>query len=73
MCSLPFIAGVKIYNGVKVEKVVTKDDIVTAVETSHGTIKCEYFINCAGQVGEHLPHSSNINLFSNLWSWNPLE
>lgn len=36
-------------------KVVTKDDAVTAVETSHGTIQCEYFVNCAGQVmdGNH--------------------
>ncbi|CAG5136045.1 unnamed protein product [Candidula unifasciata] len=41
--------GVKICEGVAVQKVVTDQGRVTVVETSHGKIKCEYFVNCAGQ------------------------
>ena len=38
----------------QIEKVLTKNKSpqVAGVETSHGTILCEYFINCAGQVSE---------------------
>ncbi|KAK3757648.1 hypothetical protein RRG08_000161 [Elysia crispata] len=41
--------GVKIFEKVSVEKVVTKDGLVTEVVTSGGTIKCDFFVNCAGQ------------------------
>ena len=46
--------GVQIFEGVQIEKVLTKNKSpqVAGVETSHGTILCEYFINCAGQVSE---------------------
>lgn len=46
--------GVKIVEGVSVNKVSTKDDTVDTVETSHGNIKCEYFVNCAGQWSREL-------------------
>ncbi|XP_060599081.1 pyruvate dehydrogenase phosphatase regulatory subunit, mitochondrial-like isoform X1 [Ruditapes philippinarum] len=46
--------GVKIAEGVSVNKVLTKDDAVHTVETSHGNIQCEYFINCAGQWAREL-------------------
>lgn len=46
--------GVRIAEGVSVNKVVTKDDAVAAVETNHGTIQCEYFVNCAGQWAREL-------------------
>ncbi|CAL1532543.1 unnamed protein product [Lymnaea stagnalis] len=41
--------GVRVYEGVGVTKVVTSKGEVTDVKTTAGDIKCEYFINCAGQ------------------------
>ncbi|XP_055956518.1 pyruvate dehydrogenase phosphatase regulatory subunit, mitochondrial [Patella vulgata] len=43
------IKGVKIIEGVKVERIQTQNDVVKAVKTSAGKINCEYFVNCAGQ------------------------
>ena len=49
--------GVKIFEKITVEKVVTKNGMVTDVVTSAGTIKCDFFVNCAGQVcGCVVPH-----------------
>ena len=56
VCSgICFVTGVKILEGVQVEKVLTKNKSpqVSGVETSHGTIQCEYFVNCAGQVNKY--------------------
>ncbi|KAK6174464.1 hypothetical protein SNE40_017735 [Patella caerulea] len=41
--------GVKILEGVTVEKIQLQNDVVKGVKTSAGTINCEYFVNCAGQ------------------------
>ena len=41
----------KIIEGVGVQRVLTKEDAVTGVETDRGKITCEYFVNAAGQVG----------------------
>ncbi|XP_033102420.1 pyruvate dehydrogenase phosphatase regulatory subunit, mitochondrial-like isoform X2 [Anneissia japonica] len=41
--------GVKIIEGVEVEKVLTKNHRVTGVETNNGIVNCEYFVNAAGQ------------------------
>ncbi|GFR74605.1 pyruvate dehydrogenase phosphatase regulatory subunit, mitochondrial [Elysia marginata] len=41
--------GVKMFEKVSVDKVVTKKGMVREVVTSAGTIKCDFFVNCAGQ------------------------
>lgn len=46
--------GIQVVEGVKVEKVDTADSKVTGVQTSHGHIQCEYFVNCSGQWARHL-------------------
>ncbi|XP_041375941.1 pyruvate dehydrogenase phosphatase regulatory subunit, mitochondrial-like isoform X2 [Gigantopelta aegis] len=48
--------GVKVFEGVRVDRVLTKNKSprVSSVETSHGTIQCEYFVNCAGQWAREL-------------------
>jgi len=44
--------GVRMYEHIQVNKVLTSQNQssprVSAVETDHGTIACEYFVNCAG-------------------------
>ncbi|KAJ8303481.1 hypothetical protein KUTeg_019877 [Tegillarca granosa] len=40
--------GVKFMEGVQVQKILTKNGAVNSVETSAGTINCEYFVNCGG-------------------------
>ncbi|XP_071957598.1 pyruvate dehydrogenase phosphatase regulatory subunit, mitochondrial-like [Antedon mediterranea] len=54
--------GVKILEGVEVEKVLTKNNRVTGVETSRGTVNCEYFVNAAGQWGRELGLKSTPNV-----------
>ena len=44
------VLGVKLYEGVSVERVNVENGKVAGVETSKGPIDCEIFINCAGQV-----------------------
>ncbi len=44
--------GVKLIEGVKVKKIVSEKGKVSLVQTSLGDIKCQYFVNAAGQVGK---------------------
>ncbi|KAK3086664.1 hypothetical protein FSP39_021587 [Pinctada imbricata] len=48
--------GVKMYEGVEVNQINTTNQKVSGVETSHGNIQCDYFVNCSGlwsrQVGK---------------------
>ena len=30
------------------KRIISKDGTVKAVETSHGTVECDYFVNSAG-------------------------
>ncbi|KAJ8041737.1 Pyruvate dehydrogenase phosphatase regulatory subunit, mitochondrial [Holothuria leucospilota] len=46
--------GVKIIEGVKVDKVETEKERVSEVHTNQGSLKCEYFINCAGMWSHEL-------------------
>lgn len=48
--SLYHTAGVKIVEKVTVDKVLVSNNRVCGVKTSKGDIKCEVFVNCAGQV-----------------------
>lgn len=43
-------AGVKIVEKVTVDKVLVSNNRVCGVKTNKGDIKCEVFVNCAGQV-----------------------
>lgn len=43
-------SGVQILEQTTVQQVVVEKGHVTAVETDRGSIECEYFVNCAGQV-----------------------
>lgn len=42
--------GVKIFEKVAVESIITDGKSITAVETNKGTINCEILVNCGGQV-----------------------
>ncbi|XP_071806737.1 pyruvate dehydrogenase phosphatase regulatory subunit, mitochondrial-like isoform X2 [Asterias amurensis] len=46
--------GVKLIEGVKVKEVISKNGSVSRVETSLGSIKCQYFVNAAGQWGRDI-------------------
>lgn len=43
-------AGVRILERTSVQQVLVEKSQVAAVETDRGSIRCEYFVNCAGQV-----------------------
>jgi len=45
-------AEVKIIEKCKINQVLTNANSVYGVETSHGRINCDVFVNCAGMVGE---------------------
>lgn len=51
--------GVKYFEDVKVEKVLTKNNRVAGVETENGSIRCEYFVNCAGMWARELGLNCN--------------
>jgi len=40
--------GVQMFEGIQVNRILTNQNRVAAVETDRGTIKCDYFVNCAG-------------------------
>lgn len=43
-------SGVQILERTSVQQVLVEKSRVVAVETDRGSIQCEYFVNCAGQV-----------------------
>lgn len=43
--------GAKVFEGVAVESIQTKNNAVSSVTTDKGNINCEIFVNCAGLVG----------------------
>lgn len=51
-CLVVFLieSGVQILERTSVQQVVVEKGQVMAVETDRGSIECEYFVNCAGQV-----------------------
>lgn len=46
----PTYPGVQILDRTSVQQVLVEKGQVMAVETDRGSIECEYFVNCAGQV-----------------------
>jgi glycine/D-amino acid oxidase-like deaminating enzyme len=43
-------AGVKYVKNCQFKNLVTENGRVAAVDTSLGTVQCEFFVNCAGMV-----------------------
>lgn len=43
-------SGVQILERTSVQQVLVEKGQVMGVETDRGSIECEYFVNCAGQV-----------------------
>lgn len=70
--------GVQILERTTVQQVLVEKGQVTAVETDRGSIECEYFVNCAGQVNLGVGYKSGSisNISANLDRWinegNPL-
>jgi heterotetrameric sarcosine oxidase gamma subunit len=54
--------GAKIFEGVRVQAVLTKNSRVTGVRTSHGDIQCEYVVNCAGMWARQLGALNGVNI-----------
>jgi len=54
--------GVTIAQGVSVVDVVTHNGAVHSVVTDHGTIECEYVVNCAGMWARQLGARSGVNI-----------
>jgi 4-methylaminobutanoate oxidase (formaldehyde-forming) len=54
--------GVKIHEGVRVTGVETRNGAVSAVQTSAGTVACQYLANCAGQWARALGAQSGVNI-----------
>ncbi len=46
---LCYSSGVKIFEKVAVESIITDGKSITAVETNKGNINCEILVNCGGQ------------------------
>lgn len=49
-CVFSSCPGVQILERTSVQQVLVEKGHVMAVETDRGSIECEYFVNCAGQV-----------------------
>ena len=54
------LAGATILEGVAATGVTTRQRAVTGVTTSHGTITCEYVVNCAGMWARQLGEASGV-------------
>ncbi|MGH6893121.1 MAG: FAD-dependent oxidoreductase, partial [Dongiaceae bacterium] len=54
--------GVKILEDTKVNKILTKDGRVTGVETDHGTIACEFVVNCGGMWAREIGRQVGVNI-----------
>jgi 4-methylaminobutanoate oxidase (formaldehyde-forming) len=56
------LKGAKILEGVTVTGVLQSRGAVTGVQTSHGTIRCETVVNCAGMWARELGALSGVNI-----------
>ncbi len=54
--------GARIVEGVAVTKVLTQRGAVAGVETTHGTIRCETVVNCAGMWARELGALNGVNI-----------
>ncbi len=53
-------AGVRIVEGVTVERVLTRGTTVVGVQTDHGDVGCEYVVNCAGMWARELGERNGV-------------
>ncbi|XP_071480308.1 pyruvate dehydrogenase phosphatase regulatory subunit, mitochondrial-like [Diadema antillarum] len=51
--------GVQILEGVQVSRVNSENGSVHSVDTSHGKVRCDYFVNCGGQWARDIGLRSN--------------
>ncbi|UWQ11167.1 FAD-dependent oxidoreductase [Aliiroseovarius crassostreae] len=56
------MGGAKVIEGIKVTDVLTKDGVVTGVETDQGTIQAEIVVNCAGQWARNIGKMCGVNV-----------
>ncbi len=56
------LKGATVLEGVAVEDVVITNGRVSGVRTAHGTIQCEYVVNCAGMWARQLAAKSGISV-----------
>jgi len=56
------LKGAKIVEGVAVTDVLQSHGAVTGVQTTHGTIRCETVVNCAGMWARELGALSGVNI-----------
>ena len=54
--------GAKLFEGIQVTGFAGKNGRVAGVETRHGTIGCEYVVNCAGQWARALGRLAGVNV-----------
>ncbi|WP_426389702.1 GcvT family protein [Variovorax sp. R-27] len=54
--------GAKIFEGVQITGTIIENGRIVGVETSQGTVRCESFLNCAGQWARELGKMSGVNI-----------
>ncbi len=54
--------GARIIEGVRVQRVLTAGGAVAGVETSHGVVRCEIVVNCAGMWARELGEKNSVNV-----------
>lgn len=54
--------GAKIFEGVQITGTLIENGRIVGVETDQGTIRCETFLNCAGQWARELGKLSGVNI-----------
>lgn len=54
--------GARIVEGVRVLRVLARGGAVAGVETSHGAIRCETVVNCAGMWARQLGEQNGVNV-----------
>jgi 4-methylaminobutanoate oxidase (formaldehyde-forming) len=56
------LAGARIVEGVAAQRVRAQQGAVTGVQTTHGTIRCETVVNCAGMWARELGAVNGVNI-----------
>ncbi|MCR6474677.1 FAD-dependent oxidoreductase [Variovorax sp. ZS18.2.2] len=54
--------GAKVFEGVQITGTIIENGRIVGVETSQGTVRCESFLNCAGQWARELGKMSGVNI-----------
>jgi heterotetrameric sarcosine oxidase gamma subunit len=54
--------GAKVFEGVQITGTLIEHGRIVGVETNQGTVRCESFLNCAGQWARELGKMSGVNI-----------